>query len=228
MRTSAKIFDQVIILGAGRGTRMGEMGLKTPKPLLPSISDCLLKRQIRYFSNFTDSISVTVGYRADDVGKAALNFGADRIIDVGVDQGNAVFLQHETIRSIGGNFIVVTCDNLMKFSVSDLNILVEEASQTNVIVAIPDAIGKLGDRLQVAPGGSDILGISSKYHDGDLATGLQIINSETLAGLPLGITDFHEFWDYQIEKSRLKVSKIRPATWSSIDTPAELETFFTN
>jgi NDP-sugar pyrophosphorylase family protein len=224
--TSSKVFPDIIILAAGLGSRMREIGMITPKPLLPNKTDCLLKRQIEYFACFTKSISVTVGHRAAEVGEAALYFGANRVIDVGEGKENAEFLHSTSIQNIQGNFAVVTCDNLMTFAIQDLQILIEEGKEANVLVPINDTTGKSGDRLRLASNQTSIEKISKDPSLKKLASGLQVINQESLINLPTGLQNFNQFWNYQIDKGLLRVSSIVPKSWTCIDTPEDLYRHF--
>jgi choline kinase len=206
---------------------MREIGIKTPKPLLPAQTDCLLKRQIEYFSSFAESISVTVGHRAEEVADAAMRYGADRVIDVGEGKGNAQFLHHACIREIQGNFLVVTCDNLMKFSPSAFETLSEEGKVANIMVSVNDTIGRSGDRLELTKDETFIHKISKEFSLRKLASGLQVINQSSLFELPYSLENFNQFWDYQIMRRMLRVSSVTPTEWSCIDTPEDLQMYFT-
>jgi hypothetical protein len=66
---------RVIILAAGRGTRLGALGHETPKPLLSFGNEPLLLRTLRQLHEcaFKD-ITVVTGYRSEVVGKTVAGY----------------------------------------------------------------------------------------------------------------------------------------------------------
>jgi hypothetical protein len=114
----------------------------------------------------------------------------------------------------------------MTFAMQDLQILIEEGKEANVLVPINDTTGKSGDRLRLASNQTSIEKISKDPSLKKLASGLQVINQESLINLPTGLQNFNQFWNYQIDKGLLRVSSIVPKSWTCIDTPEDLYRHF--
>lgn len=70
---------RAIVLAAGKGTRMGTVSNKTPKFLLPFKNTTVLQRLIHQLLNFTQDITVVVGFEENKVRKILRSTFGDRI-----------------------------------------------------------------------------------------------------------------------------------------------------
>lgn len=214
--------DFGVILAAGRGTRMGDKTLETPKALLPSAEDSLLGRQLDFLRPFVKTLIVTTGYLGHLVEKVAHLNGADLTINT-LGQGNAFFLQSPLMNeAIGKKVIVITCDNIMNYNVSTLIEFDKELPAGITLVTKTNGSNLPGDRITVGNGFS-VTGIGKYIDSPKLASGLQILDFDLAKSV--GADDFTEIWNFALRKARLRVSPSEPTFWEAFDTPESLERF---
>ena len=60
---------KVVIMAAGRGTRLGFLTENTPKPMLPLLGKPLLEHLLESLPESVDEVILVVGYRADQIQK---------------------------------------------------------------------------------------------------------------------------------------------------------------
>ncbi len=114
--------DAVLILAAGLGTRMGEVGKELPKPLWPHKGSTLLARQIQFARELTDGqIWVNTHHCADQIDSYLERFfpSVKTIFEKEIlGSGGAVhnLMQQECI---GGRLITINSDVLYSLSKED-------------------------------------------------------------------------------------------------------------
>ena len=204
---------------------MYPLTISLPKPLLPNPETSLLLNQINFLRNHVENLFVTVGYMSGLVGKSAVKFGADHIIDIGAG-GNASWIQASNLTSIDSQMIVITCDNVMDVDLSELSREVSIASSQSFIVPIEKDYTYRGDRLEVE--GDKIKDMGPTKNSKLLASGLQVITPKELSSNGRKYEDFSEVWKYLIESRSLFLTQTRPTTWLAVDTPKDLEFWISN
>ena len=58
---------KAVILAAGKGTRMGDLSLETPKPMLKVLGKTLLEHKLDSLPDVIDEVVITVGYLKDRI-----------------------------------------------------------------------------------------------------------------------------------------------------------------
>ena len=58
---------KAVILAAGKGTRMGDLSLETPKPMLKVLGKTLLEHKLDSLPDAIDEVVITVGYLKDRI-----------------------------------------------------------------------------------------------------------------------------------------------------------------
>lgn len=195
----------------------------TPKPLLPSLDDCLLKRQIEFIRKHVKNLHVTVGYMAPLVAEAALKFGADNVIDIG-EGGNASWLNLKPWKEVESPTLVITCDNMMEISIDSLYLEAQNSLGGALIVAVTETGNLSGDRITLS--GKQIIGMGPSKDSTLLGSGLQVLVPSKIANRIENVSDFSEVWADLIAHKELEISHLRPIPWRAIDSPLDLERFF--
>ena len=195
--------------------------LYVPKPLMPGEGRTLLQHQIEFLRPYVRHLIVTVGYKGSIVEKAAFEFGADEVLNIG-NNGNAYWLNNEKIRSISTSVVVITCDNLMQIDLSELESETKGSPRVGTIVALENISAIHGNFLTID--GDRILSMNSQGGVGSLiATGLQTIVPRNIPPNVNEFDDFEGVWNVLIESNELALSRISPSAWCAIDTYRDLQ-----
>lgn len=213
------MFENGVILAAGRGVRMLPLSESVPKPLLPNLDDCLLKQQVRFMRDHVKNLFVTVGYMGATVRQAALSFGADETVDIKTG-GNASWIYSSNLGSIDSPTLIITCDNIMSVDLGKLQQEVEDNPGNAFIVPIEKDRAFPGDRIEMIE--NKITAIGPRITSSLLASGLQVIIPSVFSKRRAAPEDFSEVWSDLISQKELNLSQIRPDSWVAIDTPADL------
>lgn len=214
------MFENGVILAAGRGVRMLPLTEKVPKPLLPDPDNCLLKQQVAFMRKHVKKLFVTVGYMGESVGQAALGFGADEFVDIGAG-GNASWLHLSDLGHIDSPTLIVTSDNIMEVDLAALQLESEQDPESSFIVAIEKDSGYPGDRIITT--GERISALGPSNTSSLLASGLQVLVPGRVSRRRTSLDDFSEVWADLILHGELRLAQTRPRTWRAIDTPSDLE-----
>jgi MurNAc alpha-1-phosphate uridylyltransferase len=214
------MFENGVILAAGRGVRMLPLSESIPKPLLPNPDDSLLKQQVNFMRGHVKNLFVTVGYMGAAVAEAALSFGADAVVDIGTG-GNASWVHSSNLGLIESPTLIVTSDNVMEVDLGSLFIESERDSESSFIVAVERDSDYPGDRIITDADRISALGPSNT--SSLLASGLQVIVPRRITRRNGPLDDFSGVWADLIKHKELKLAATRPTSWFAIDTPSDLE-----
>ena len=115
--------DYALILSAGKGTRMGEIGKFLPKPMWPIFNKTLLELQLKYCQELgVKKIFINTHYLAECIRSFILNNKLSvEVIElyepVLLDSGGAIhnFAQHPDV-NYKGNVILINADQFLLFS----------------------------------------------------------------------------------------------------------------
>lgn len=89
---------QAVILAAGRGTRMGALTERTPKPMLPLLGKPMLEWKLEMLPDAVDEVIVTIGYLGEQI---EAYFGTER-------KGRTIrYVRHEKLDGTGGSIRLV-------------------------------------------------------------------------------------------------------------------------
>lgn len=211
-----------VILAAGRGSRMGELTLKSPKPLLPNAQDNLLSRQIDFLRPLVQILIVTHGYLGNKVKAHALSRGADITIDTS-GRGNCFFLQSPKLAFADKKrIVVVTCDNLMNCDLDSIYEFDKQLKPGISIVGVRSHNFISGDQIKVQDN-LQIDAIGPRVNSNLVASGLQVVDYTYAKGF--NIEDFSLLWSKVIENGSLRLSPFNPISWSAFDTKISLQEF---
>ncbi len=213
------MFENGVILAAGRGVRMLPLSESIPKPLLPRLDDCLLLQQVRFMREHVKRLSVTVGYMGEAVKSAALSFGADAVVDIGAG-GNASWIHSSDLGLIDSQTLIITCDNIMSVDLGKLKQEVGESPGNAFIVPIERDRVFPGDRMEVIE--DKIAAMGPQHNSSLLASGLQVMIPSVVRTRRGVVEDFSEVWADLIRHKELNLSQVRPDSWAAIDTPTDL------
>jgi NDP-sugar pyrophosphorylase family protein len=214
------VFENGVILAAGRGIRMRPFSDETPKPLLPSLEHCLLGHQIDFIRPFVRNLHVTTSYLADQIFEYAVARQVDNIINT-QGGGNASWINHGNFSQTKTSILVITSDNLMNVDLSALYDESQNNQEMSLIVPIAMPEEKPGDRILLDD--KNVVSIDPKNKSLLLASGLQVINPYIASQVSESTDDFGQIWKSLISNQKLSISELRPIEWFALDTPEELD-----
>ncbi len=221
-------FMKIIILAAGKGTRMGNLTVNTPKPLLTYKGKNLLEHKLEALPQNTEEIIFTIGY----LGEKIQEYFGDSYNGIPVTyieqkemKGTADALwQCKDI--LNGSFMVLMGDDI--YSKEDLEQLSQIESSDWAILAYPDNPGVKAGKIVKDEEGN----LKEIYEDFEgtspynlIYTGVCVLTPEVFSkpmfqlsngeyGLPQSFTQF-------VGEKEIKVFETK--NWIRITAPEDLE-----
>ena len=229
--SSHPLITNAVLLAAGFGTRMGEAGKTTPKPLLPLGGIPLLEHVLeRLEGSGIKRIAINIHHRADDIkdyiearksrAEILLSDERGRLLDTG---GGIL----QAMRLLGGNVAFVhNCDAFWlqnnSFECDDLTRLARawnpEAMDALLLLQADDITADFSmdeNGTLLPPTG----GKSFRY------VGVQIVSDALFAGATDNAFPVQPLWNNSIEQGRLHGLKTNTSAgrWLHTGTSADLE-----
>lgn len=222
---------QAVILAAGRGTRMGALTEKTPKPLLEVAGKTLLDWKFEAFPNEITDVVLVVGYLGDIIRERFGESYRGKKISY-VEQVNPVAGTMDALAQahplVSGKFLVMNGDNI--YTREDMENCVKEEWATAVCET---ASLERGAKVIADDAGRVVEIVEAGYHTG--GPGLENMNLYSFdlrlfdqRPMPKGIGSP----EYGLPQTAVEAAKVfgitfkivRSRFWVQIKTPADLET----
>jgi NDP-sugar pyrophosphorylase family protein len=210
-----------LIMAAGRGLRMGPLTDVIPKPMAPYLNSTLIGVGIEKMRPHMQQIHVTVGYKGAMLAQHLIERGVDSVFNT-EGHGNAWWIYHTLLSSLDEPVFVVTCDNVTDI---DFPSLEEDyfaaASPPCMLVPVRPVEGVDGDYITHE---DQIVTALGREQPTDLyASGIQILNPARINELCPGGDGFYDVWRPLMARRLLRVSRVQPKAWFSVDTLADLQ-----
>jgi len=215
---------QVVILAAGKGTRMGELTKDVPKPLLKIGDYNLIEHKLNSLPDEVEEVILVIGY----LGEAIKNYFGDSYMGRKISYvwqpekqgtGQALFAAQDLI---AGKFMVMMGDDL--YNSNDIaDCLTDEWS-----MLVARRSGTYSGGLIISNAQGHLESIKEGTHQGDnlnICTGLFVLQP-SIFEYPLVKLDGREEWGMPqtIAQAADRGIKIREARdWKQINSPEELE-----
>jgi len=219
---------KVVILAAGKGTRMGELTKDTPKPLLKYKGKTLLEQKFEKLPESTTGIVLVIGYLGEKI-KETFGDSWNNIPIIYIEQKEMLGTAHalwQCREVLDEPFIVLMSDDL--YSEKDLNMMANTEEGKWAVLAYPDNPGVKAGKIVKDENGN----LKEIYEDFDgtseynlIYTGVcyltpEIFNKEMVQlsngefGLPQTITSF-------VGEKDIKV--LETNEWIRITAPEDLK-----
>lgn len=218
---SNSLISQALIMAAGRGNRMRPLTDTIPKPMVTYKEDTLIGNCLTELHKCVSQIHITVGYKKAMLSEYLMTRGGvDTIINT-EGHGNAWWISNTVMKYVDEPIVVLTTDNVTEI---DIPFLTTEYQRLNfpacMIVPVKPLDGIEGDYIHCQDGLVEAINrekVSDIY-----CSGIQIVNPSRITSLTGPLEDFKQVWHLLINQGELKVSKIYPNHWFSIDTIEQL------
>jgi NDP-sugar pyrophosphorylase family protein len=208
-------------MAAGRGLRMGPLTDVIPKPMAPYLDSTLIGVGIGKLRPFMERIHVTVGYKGSMLAQHLIECGVDSVFNT-EGHGNAWWISHTLMATVDEPVFVLTCDNVtdIDFESLEADYFAADAPPC-MIVPVRPVSGVDGD--YIAHDEQIVTGLSRDQPTDLYASGIQIVNPAHLNRLGHAGDNFYEVWKPLIAARSLRVSRVQPRAWFSVDTIADLQ-----
>lgn len=215
------LIRHVLIMAAGRGNRMRPLTDNIPKPMLPYKDGTLIGHSLAMLRQGTHSIHVTVGYKSAMLSHYLMTLGNVATVLNTEGHDNSWWLYNTLLKYVDEPVLVLTCDNITELNLEFLN---TEYARTGapacLIVPVTPIPGIAGDYLTYE---SDIVTALQRHTPTDLyCSGMQVLNPARVVALTDGGDNFYSVWNGLILQRQLKISRVYPNNWFSVDTFEQL------
>jgi NDP-sugar pyrophosphorylase family protein len=215
------MIKNVLIMAAGRGTRMMPLTDHVPKPLIKYNNSTLIANAIRQIIDRVPNISITVGYKGGELAKYVIDYGVSTVFNT-TGKGNSWWIFNTPLKFINEPLLVLTCDNIMNLDLDMLfNHYREAGYPASLLIPVKPVKGIEGDFIfeknQV------VYKLCRASASDKYCSGIQIINPFIINKIIDPVEDFNEVWSKLIVEKELKCAPVYDKPWYSVDTIEQLE-----
>lgn len=217
------MIKHLVIMAAGRSTRMWPLTEYVPKAMALANDKTLLQNTIEKYSKLVMNIHITVGYKSDILSKHALGLGVSSIINTN-GRGNSWWVHNTLISKINEPVLVLTCDSLMDFSLEKLEKEYLSLGQPAAMI-LPATVKENfeGDYIEQTNG--LVTGLTRKNKTSVYCSGCQVVNPKKVCETIKPTDDFLDLWSQLIEKKQLGCASFTAENWFSFDTVEQLKLY---
>lgn len=218
--TLQKPIQHALIMAAGRGNRMRPLTDIIPKAMMPYNGDTLIGNSLTMLSRCVSHIHVTVGYKRAMLSHYLMTKGVDTIINT-EGHDNAWWVRNTIMQYLDEPVLVLTTDNITEL---DIEFLTEEYynADTPPCMLVPVVPIPMVDGDYIEHDNGLVTSIQRKIPKDIYCSGIQVLNPAQVATLGTDEEDFYSIWNQLIAERKLKVSRIYPNGWFSVDTLEQL------
>ena len=216
------MIEHVVIMAAGKGTRMLPITNYIPKAMVLHKNKTLIEKSINFFKSKNLKVHVTVGHKSEILAPHLLCNNVNSIINTN-GKDNSWWIYNSLIKNIDSPILVTTCDSIIDI---DLDVLFEDYMRLNspscLIIPTKATESIEGDFIIKKEDGS-ILSIGRDEKTDLYCSGMQIINPKKINEKTTPVENFKFVWDQLISMGDIYCSEIYPSYWRSIDDLSQLK-----
>jgi NDP-sugar pyrophosphorylase family protein len=210
-----------VILAAGRGHRMMPLTESVPKAMALYDGMTLIARGIDAVRRHVPFVHITVGYKRAMLAEHVIHHGVSSVLNTD-GHSNSWWLYNSLLAQLDEPIFVLTCDNVTDL---DFDRLEEDYFACDepacMLVPVRPVPGLAGDFIFH---NDHIVTRLSRTDPADIyCSGIQVVNPVKVQQLTLERGDFADVWAQLIPQSQVRLSRVYPDTWFSVDTVAQLE-----
>jgi len=192
-----------------------------PKPMAPFGDSTLINDGISKLRSHIDDLHVTVGYKAAILSQHHIELGVRSAINT-EQQTNSWWIYHSLLRWLDEPLFVLTCDNVTDIDFDSVSAdYFDQDSPPCMVVGVKPVDGLAGDYIRAE--GTVVTNLA-RHEPSDLyCSGIQVLNPAAINRTTKDKGDFYAVWRQLIDQRQLRVSRIHPTSWFSVDTIHDLE-----
>ena len=218
---------QVVILAAGRGTRMGTLTDSVPKPMLKFGAKNLIEHKLEALPPEVDEVILVVGYLADVIKNYfGERFGGRTIKYIYQDKlmgtAHSLWQAKDLLR---GRFLVLAGDDI--YDGQDIVRALEAPDWSMMFARVPSLY--CGGKAVIDDQGHLIDIVEGTNHGGKpglVYTSLCVLTTDIFEAMPVKLADKEEYGLPQtilLFKERRPIKAILATTWRQITAPEDLQ-----
>jgi len=216
-------FDHALIMAAGRGVRMLPLTENMPKAMAPFGGSTLIAQGIDTLRPYVGQVHVTVGHHGAMLAEHVIQQGARTVINTH-GHGNSWWLYNSFLSLLASPLLVLTCDNVVELDFELLRAEYERVGEPAcMIVPVMPVDGVEGD--YIVHDVDDVVTRITRDTVTDLyCSGIQVLNPRTVVALTEETEDFGSVWEQLLAHGAMRMSRVYPQSWYSVDTLDQLAT----
>ncbi len=186
--------DYVLLLSAGLGTRMGEIGKQLPKPLWPIFETSLLELQIKYAQNFHPKIIYINAHHQSEMIKVHIRkLGLQNIVVLEEPELLGVGGAVQSVKKIhqNGLLLIFNADLFYLLSEEDMNYFLSLSCKNNVILLSVEVGPSMDYNKLLIDQSSYLKNILKKSELPQTYSGVSVVKLDNLTHVN-GFSDFFE------------------------------------
>lgn len=217
------MFNYVVLLAAGRGQRMDELTIDSPKALIDVDGKPLISYSLIQINQKIKHIFITVGYHKQKMIKYFAENKKCQIIDTS-HKGNSWWIFNSPLKYVNEPVLVLACDILTTIDIPLIfSNYIRIGSPPCMMVPVQPVSGIDGDYIE--ENNNKVLSLSSTRYSPIYGSGIQIINPFIINKNCNEHDDFNQLWLELICNEMLYVSSLYSHSWFSINTREQLERY---
>ena len=210
---------QVVILAAGRGTRMGHLTDLTPKPLLEVGGQTILEHTLSVLPNLTDKITIVIGYLGelikDKIGNEYKGIPIEYFYQKELNGTGGALWQIKS-QLTGEKYLVLGGDDWFD------NLDLEEISKNDLAIGV--SLSNVEVKYSPKVNNGILCGFDANGHN--LCVGAYLLDNRIFDYSPVQLSSGSEFGLPQTLSNacqHLQIKVVRFKNWKQINTPEQLE-----
>jgi NDP-sugar pyrophosphorylase family protein len=217
------MFKNLLIMAAGRSTRMWPLTEYVPKAMALANNKTLLQNAVEKYLPFGLNIHLTVGYKREVLAPHALSLGVNSLINTN-GYGNAWWIYNTMLSSFNEPVLVLTCDSLMDIDLHRLysHYLEMGSPACMILPAIPKE-GFDGDFIHHEWG--KVTKLSREEKTAIYGSGCQVINPHKIKTITQPSEDFLDVWAQLINLNQLYCANFTATNWFTFDSVEQLKKY---
>lgn len=219
------MFNYVVFLAGGKGSRLGRLTTTTPKALVEVNGEPLISYSLSQIHNIENKI-ITIGDHFERLVQYVADFGISTIINT-QNKGNCWWIFNSFIKTLNEPILVLTCDLITQIDTEFLYSQYEKYGCPAVMLIPTKPLPQLeGDFLHSNQ--NRVIGFSRIRKTGLFCTGIQVVNPMKILRAVEGNCfpeDFGFLWKMLITKKEVYHSELYSYPWYSINTELELKSY---
>lgn len=218
--TGGRPINHALIMAAGRGNRMRPLTDRMPKAMLPFGSGTLIGNSLGLLRHAVPHVHVTVGYKSAMLAHYLMTAGVDSVLNTD-GHSNAWWIHHTLLRHVNEPILVLTADNITDIDIALLSTEYQSTGEPAcMLVPVTPLPGVSGDYISQRDGLATRI---DRNHPTDIyCSGIQVLNPARVAALTTEGGDFYSIWNQLIARQQVRVSRVYPKRWFSVDTLEQL------
>lgn len=210
------MFNECLIIAAGKGERMRPLTDYVPKPLVKYKGKELISYVLDFLKKYDiNTIHTTYGFKSESL-VPFLEQKVNTLINT-TDRDNSYFLFNSVIKNIDEPILLLPCDIIIDI---DLNNLYKNycdlGSPACMLVPLKNRKDIAADFLHLEK--NNVVDINREKESEFHASGIQIINPKKINNIITPSDNFYNVWMKLISHKELLVSDIDVKEWEAVDS----------